>query len=89
MKQLFLFGRVKNFSVLQIVQFDSTPGSTQTSIQFSAEAVFQGVKWPECEADYSLPASTEVKNEWSYKPTQGYRCKVCTVITLPYLFSIS
>jgi hypothetical protein len=25
-----------------------------------------GVKWPGHEADYSLPSSAKVKNEWSY-----------------------
>jgi len=33
-----------------------------------------GVKWPEREADHSLPSSTEVKNTWRYASNSPYAC---------------
>jgi hypothetical protein len=35
---------------------------TQLSIQWVPAALFPGVKWPECEADYSPPCSIKVKD---------------------------
>jgi hypothetical protein len=41
-------------------------GSTQPPIEWVPEVVSTGVNWPGRVADLSLPASTEVKNRWSY-----------------------
>jgi len=38
----------------------------QTPVQWVLEVLFVGAKWPECEVDYSLPSSAEVKKAWSW-----------------------
>jgi hypothetical protein len=43
------------------------------SLLFSGhEASLLVVKWPKCDADHSLPSSTEVKNEWRCTSTPEY-----------------
>jgi hypothetical protein len=53
-------GRNKFFSTLQNLHTVLWP--TQLPIQWIPEVHSSRVKWPGCEANYSLPSSTEVKN---------------------------
>jgi hypothetical protein len=48
-------------------------GPTEPPIQWVPWALSLGVKWPEREADHSLPSSVEVKNAWSYTSIQPIR----------------
>jgi hypothetical protein len=44
-------------------QFRSVVGPTQYPIRWVPGALFQEVKWPGSEADYSSPSVAEVKND--------------------------
>jgi hypothetical protein len=44
-------------------------GPTQPPVQWVPEALVSGVKWLECEADFSPPSGAEAKNAWSYTST--------------------
>jgi len=48
-------------------------GSTQHHVQCITGPLSLGGKWPVCEADHSLPPSTDVKNAWSYTSTPPIR----------------
>jgi hypothetical protein len=57
-------GRVKKFSLLQIVQTGS--GVHQTSYKMGTGGSFLGVKRQGREADHSPPTSAKVKKMWIY-----------------------
>jgi hypothetical protein len=60
-------GRVKNFSLLHIVQTDS--GVHPTSYKMGTGGSFPGVKLQGREADHSPPTGAEVKKMWIYTYT--------------------
>jgi hypothetical protein len=63
-------GRVKNFSLLHVVQTGS--GVTQLPNQRVPGALSPGVKWPGREADHPPPASAEFKKMWIYTSNPPY-----------------
>jgi hypothetical protein len=63
-------GRVKNMSLLHIVQTGS--GVHPTSYKIGTGGTFPGVKRQGREADHSPPTSAEVKKMWIYASTPPY-----------------
>jgi len=62
------------------------PGPTQPPIERIPLFLSPEIKWPECEADLSLPHNDEVKNAWSKAFTSPFT--VCTSINLPIKFHL-
>jgi len=54
--------RGKRFSLFQIIR-------TGSGAHLASSSMSNGILWPRCEVDQSLPSSAKVKNEWSYTST--------------------
>jgi hypothetical protein len=66
-------GRFVPLLVFVAIQMINTPRNhTQPPIQWVPEALSQGIKRPEHEADHSPPTSAEIKKTWIYTSTPAY-----------------